>query len=1752
MSRAASLTCGVAVWAAILLSVLLSVADPAHAQQPDTTPPTVVNAATDETGQWITVTFSEPVVVSPFVALVQEHRRFFEISYFLRAVLDVTVDGHRDVLEIATNLSGNTLNISLTTPPIAAGQSVRLSYDNVFARNSALYVDTAGNALEFFSDMDVQNNSTVASAPSFAAGPVFSVEALTLDEGGSGTLTAKLASPPPGEVTVYLYMWPPNVGSVTGPGSPPPTDTASEPDWLLTFDETTWNTPQTLTATAGSDADSLDAWGLLHGFVGPPPTEYLRMNTSVHVLMEDQDPPLGIALATAPTVPLVEPYATRHFENDTTAIVDLTPIGHTTARWSLYLEDGNAFSISRDGVLSFRSPRDFEQPGGANGDNVYVVGILGQRGSSTGVVFAAITLANVPEPPTFPATATTRELPENPARFTDVGDPVAAVIDAGADNPTYTLTGTDSASFDIVSNTGQIQTKLGVTYDHETKSSYSVTVNVSDGVDSNGDADTSIDDSIAVTIIVTDVNELPAFPATEGGTRSVDENSNAGTNVGDPVSAIDEDGDALTYTLAGAEADSFEIVSTSGQIRTRSGVTYDHESKSEYSPTVNVSDGKDANGSADPAVDASIQVTVTVTDVNERPVVTGPVAENYPENASREVARYVATDHDDRDTISWSLAGRDRSLFTNNNGVLTFNAPPDYEARNPVYSVIVVATDDAGLMGQRGLTITVTDENEKPVFTSDVPVTVSHDENRSGVVATFAAHDPDPADTVIWSLAGGDAGAFTIVNGVLAFNSSRPAPDHETQNAYYVTVEASSGTDTISQTLSIIINDLDEEGTPILPPQAPQVGVGYVATFAEGDHVTSQSWTWHRSSSRGTWPDDAQPLATHQIYTPEADDVDSYLRVTVDYNDGHGEKTVQAVSERRVQAIERDNRSPTFPSDPIERTVSESSNARTPVGAPVRATDPDPNDTLGYSLTGSDLFTIDPVTGQIRVAANVVLDHEAQPAHSVFVTADDPSGGTANTTVKITVTNVNEPPTARDYPKKTTREDTPVTIKVLHGDTDPDDTPATLVVALANRPRNGSVTLDPNNAGALIYVPKANFSGTDTFTYRISDGQFSSNGTVTVAIQAVNDEPTFPMDGLERAVSSSAVAGTNVGAPVAAADVDGDPLVYELTDATRAFEIDQYTGQITVAGNVTLDAANLYTVTVAASDEMGGVASVDVTITVGEGPVIITPVFGGGVGGGGGGGGSSGPTPSDVDFEWNGTRDIEELAAGHDRTTGMWSDGVTLWLAHNDDGADDAIYAYDLESGERVEEREFELDDTNRAPRGVASDGVTMWIADSDRDTLFAHDLAGGERVAGQDVALHADNDDARGIWSDGVTMWVLDGGDEALFAYDLASGELLAEYALHDDNDDPHGLYFDGVTFWVSNHDPKRIFAYRLEAADGGELALVRNGDEEFTKLSRAGNNSARGIWSDGGVLYVADENDDRVYSYNMPDAIDARLASLTLGGVQFGEFLPRRTEYEGVADEGVTETTVEAVAVQSGAEVAIDPPDADEAADGHQLALGGVEAITVTVTSPDGSRERVYRVRFAEARWDPARDSWPHCLRGAVSEGFSLVVFEGGSVGELVACAESRGIVALYALHEGVYVSYILGAPEFVNGAFVELFADGLPVMTALTARSEGPPSADPFGDDLDDAGPQPWPQCLRGAVVEGFSLVVYEGGTVEELLTCAESREIVALYAVHDGEWVSYILGAPQFVNAPFRELFPGVVPAITPLVARSETP
>ena len=186
------------------------------------------------------------------------------------------------------------------------------------------------------------------------------------------------------------------------------------------------------------------------------------------------------------------------------------------------------------------------------------------------------------------ATATRRIAREHEQRGTNIGTPVAAT-DADSDTLTYALGGTDANVFSIVSSTGQLQTKLALNF--ESKQNYKVTVTATDGKGGS--------DSITVAINVTNVvnegtqqqtreelvtNNPPVF--TEGTTaaRSIAENMIAGTNIGTPVAAIDEDiSDRLVYTLIGADAASFDIVSRTGQLKTKAAL--DFETTPSYSVT---------------------------------------------------------------------------------------------------------------------------------------------------------------------------------------------------------------------------------------------------------------------------------------------------------------------------------------------------------------------------------------------------------------------------------------------------------------------------------------------------------------------------------------------------------------------------------------------------------------------------------------------------------------------------------------------------------------------------------------------------------------------------------------------------------------------------------------------------------------------------------------------------------------------------------------------------------------------------------------------------------------------------------------------------------------------------------------------------------------------------------------------------------------------------------------------------------------
>ena len=182
-----------------------------------------------------------------------------------------------------------------------------------------------------------------------------------------------------------------------------------------------------------------------------------------------------------------------------------------------------------------------------------------------------------------------------------------AIMDAnGLTSVSYTYqwirVATDNTETNIASATASTYTLVAA----DQGTTIKVTVSFTDDA-SNAETLTS---AATAAVAAAVPNNPPAFSA-DTAARSVAENTAAGQNVGAALTATDADSDTLTYTLEGADAASFDIVSGSGQIRTKAGVTYNHEAKSTYTVIVKADDGK--------AGTATVTVTITVTDVDEPP-----------------------------------------------------------------------------------------------------------------------------------------------------------------------------------------------------------------------------------------------------------------------------------------------------------------------------------------------------------------------------------------------------------------------------------------------------------------------------------------------------------------------------------------------------------------------------------------------------------------------------------------------------------------------------------------------------------------------------------------------------------------------------------------------------------------------------------------------------------------------------------------------------------------------------------------------------------------------------------------------------------------------------------------------------------------------------------------------------------------------------------------------------------------------------
>ena len=1207
---------------------------------------------------------------------------------------------------------------------------------------------------------------------------------------------------------------------------------------------------------------------------------------------------------------------------------------------------------------------------------------------------------------------------------------------------------------------------------------------------------------------------------------------NGGGSVSLDGTATDPEGDRLTYAWASDGGGRFASAAALDTTWTAPAKTNAEQS---ITLTLTVTD----NGAGTLADTATVGVRVRANQA--------PDASVTPTSATTNGGASVALDGSASDgddsalTYAWMSSGG--GTFANASALDTTWTAPAATSTAQSVTLTLTATDGTGASDTAAVQITVQANQPPEVSVAPQSATVG---GGSRLTLDGTSTDPERGRmTYAWSSSGG--GAFANAS---ALDTTWIAPTATTtaQSITLTLTVTDAGGASATATVDVTVPERNNTAPTVSATTSVSrvngggtVRLDGTASDPQNDRITYE-WT---SNGGGTF-NDASALDTTWA-APRAGTSDQDVTLTLTVTD-----VANASSTATVSVTVRANQSP---------SVSASGRPTPVAGGGVvtldgTATDPERDGlTYAWSSNGGGTFadasaldttwTAPPKTNAVQ---NIVL--------TLTVTDDGAGALTGMANVDVTV-RANEEPTASATASPTT-VDGGSTVRLDGTARDRDD---------------GTLTYSWSSDGGGIFAAAAALDTTWTarraaaadervvLTLTVTDpANASASATASVTVRA-NQAPQVTVSPATTAVDGEealAVSGT-------ATDPEGDRITYAWSSNGGGSFADAGAAETTWTAPAKTDTAQSITLTLTVTDDgagaLRGTATINVTVRGNQpppGPIII--ITGGG---GGGGGGSSGPTPSDIDFEWNVRRDIEELDGEHDSPSGSWSDGTLLWLLENGSGADDAIYAYDLASGERQEEREFELDDTNRAPRGVWSDRTVLWVSDSGQEKLFAHDLETGERLPERDIALADRNRDARGIWSDGTTMWVLDGGKDSLFAYGLASGALLGEYELDSSSGDPHGIWSDGVTLWVSDHGAKRLFAYRLPEAphapadDAPEVvSLERVRDEEFpsTVLSRASNNSPRGIWSDGDVMYVADESDDKVYTYNMPDAIDARLASLTLSGVEIGEFDPGTTEYEGILAEGVTETTVEASALQHRTTVVTDPPDADVDTEGHQVTLAGTGEITVTVTSADGNRTRVYRVRFGGPEHEAPGDPTSDCFRGDVLEGFSLVIYEGGSLEDLVVCAVSRHVVALYVLDNGVYVPYIVGAPDFVNAEFRELYADGIPPVSPLVAGSNGPPSADPFAGAVtdDERVILRGSSCLHGEITTGFSVVVYGGGSIESLEDCARSLGVTALYALREGDWAPFILEAPDFVNRPFFELFPDGLPVMTPLVAKSDGP
>ena len=252
--------------------------------------------------------------------------------------------------------------------------------------------------------------------------------------------------------------------------------------------------------------------------------------------------------------------------------------------------------------------------------------------------------------------------------------------------------------------------------------------------------------------------------------------------------------------------------------------------------------------------------------------------------------------------------------------------------------------------------------------------------------------------------------------------------------------------------------------------------------------------------------------------------------------------------------------------------------------------DPD-GDPLTYSVLRS------PIHGKLSGTAPSLTytpDPNFSWLDSFTFRVNDGKTDSVPATILISVASANDPPTAKDDKVKT-NEDVPATIDVLANDLEVDN--ELLTVSEINQGKNGSVTI--NKDGTLTYTPKANFYGTDTFTYTVMDRAGEKDtATVTIEVAGANDPPVITSN-----PETKAMVGVLYSYNVRAEEPDKeDTLTYSLISQPAGMKIDSLNGLIQWMPNETQQETHNVVVKVVDSNSVPASDTQEFTVSVNPTP----------------------------------------------------------------------------------------------------------------------------------------------------------------------------------------------------------------------------------------------------------------------------------------------------------------------------------------------------------------------------------------------------------------------------------------------------------------------------------------------------------------------------------------------------------------------